>query len=146
MLTNKAKYGLKAMLFLADQPPEHGVRGADIASHENIPKKFLDLILLDLRDHGLVTAKKGVKGGYQLALPADKISVGQIVRILDGPLAPLPCVSRTAYKRCPDCDDEAACRVRRLMAQVREALSDILDNATLASMRGQPEHVLNYEI
>lgn len=147
MLTNKAKYGLKAMLYLADHAANGGVRGADIAAAENIPKKFLDAILLALRDHGLVTAKKGIHGGYQLARPANRITVGELVRLLDGPLAPLPCVSKTAYRRCPDCPDEAACRVRRLMADVREALSDILDNATLADLQGrQHERILDYVI
>lgn len=139
MLTNKAKYGLKAMLYLADHVAEGGVRGADIAAAEHIPKKFLDAILITLRDHGFVAAKKGVRGGYQLARPADRITVGEMVRLLDGPLAPIPCVSKTAYRPCPDCPDEAACRVRRLMADVREALSGILDNATLADLQGRAE-------
>ncbi len=148
MLTNKAKYGLKAMLYLADHASTGGVRGVDIAQAERIPKKFLDAILITLRDHGLVATKKGVKGGYQLALPAGQVAVGDIVRILDGPLAPLPCVSKTAYRPCTDCDDEAECRVRRLMAEVREALSDILDKTSLADMQRRPlrQQILDYVI
>jgi Rrf2 family protein len=148
MLTNKAKYGLKAMLYLADHAADGGVRGVDIAQSESIPKKFLDAILITLRDHGLVRTKKGVKGGYQLAVAAERVTVGEIVRILDGPLAPIPCVSKTAYRPCPDCRSEADCRVRRLMAEVREALSDILDHTSLADMQrpATREQILDYVI
>lgn len=148
MLTNKAKYGLKAMLYLADHAVEHGVRGLDIAQAEDIPKKFLDAIMIALRDRGLVVAKKGVRGGYQLARAPTRITVGEIVRVLDGPLAPIPCVSKTAYRPCPDCRSEADCRVRMVMANVREAIADVLDNTSLADMQGRPERerMLDYVI
>lgn len=135
MLSQKAKYGLKALLYIADHAEDRGVRGIDISTAENIPKKFLDLILLDLKAQDLVTSKKGKQGGYQLGRPARLISVGQVVRILDGPLAPVSCVSRTAYKRCADCRNENTCRVRIVMGQVRDAIADILDRTTLADMR-----------
>lgn len=136
MLSQRAKYGLKALLYMADHAADKGVRGADISQSEQIPKKFLDLILLELKAEDLITSKKGKLGGYQLAQPADRISVGQVIRILDGPLAPVSCVSRTAYKPCPDCRTEAACRVRHVMGQVRDAIADILDNTSLADMQG----------
>lgn len=148
MLSQRAKYGLKALLYLADHAAGKGVRGADISAAENIPKKFLDLILLDLKAKDLITSKKGKQGGYQLALPAERIAVGQVIRILDGPLAPVSCVSRTAYKRCPDCRDERTCRVRQVMGQVRDAIADVLDNTSLADMQGarQTDSVLYYDI
>lgn len=136
MLSQRAKYGLKALLYMADHAEDKGVRGMDISQAECIPKKFLDLILLNLKAEDLITSKKGKQGGYQLARRPDRISVGQVIRILDGPLAPVSCVSRTAYKRCTDCRDENACRVRRVMGQVRDAIAEILDNTSLADMQG----------
>jgi len=112
MLSAKAKYGLKAALYLAEQEGLGGVLVADIAETQKIPKKFLDSILLELKNVGLLASKKGKGGGYFLAKPAGKVMVGQIVRILDGPLALIPCVSQTAYRPCTDCASEAACRIR----------------------------------
>jgi Rrf2 family protein len=148
MLTQKGKYGLKAMLYLAEQPPEQGVRGIDIAQAQNIPKKFLDLILLELKRQGLVRSKKGRQGGYQLGKRPEHIPVGQIIRTLDGPLAPVLCVSKTAYRPCPDCTSEAACRIRHLMGQVRDATAAILDQASLADLCKLPiqDFILNYDI
>lgn len=149
MLTNKAKYGLKALLYLARHIGEPVVI-SDIASSEEIPKKFLDAILLELKNGGLLTSKKGKGGGYQLARSAERIKTGDVVRLLDGPLAPIACVSRTAYKPCLDCQDERACAVRALMQKVRDAIADILDNTSLADMMnlaiGPDEFVLMYDI
>lgn len=148
MLSAKAKYGLKAMLHLAEREGQGGVQGADIAATQNIPKKFLDAILLELKNQGLLYSKKGKGGGYTLARPAAKVTAGQIVRILDGPLAPVPCVSVTAYRPCADCGDEAACAVRAVMQKVRDATSEILDNTSLKEMlggRGVPA-IMNYDI
>ncbi len=104
--------------------------------------------MLELKNNGLLRSKKGKGGGYTLARPATKIMVGQIVRILDGPLAPIPCVSQTAYRPCTDCDDENACQVRRVMQKVRDATAEILDNTSLHSMASAsaPPIVLNYQI
>lgn len=148
MLSSKAKYGLKAMVHLARFGDEGAVLIADIAQAETIPKKFLDAILLELKNRGLLTSKKGKGGGYALARPADRIMVGDIVRILDGPLAPVPCVSRTAYRRCSDCCDENACAIRAVMGEVRDAIAGILDTTTLASMAHdkKPEPILMYDI
>lgn len=134
MLTMKGKYGLKAMVHLAGLPPQELAGGLDIAERNRIPKKFLDAILARLREAGLVEAKKGKGGGYRLARPATKINVGDIVRILDGPLAPIPCASRTAYRRCDDCRDPTRCEVRLAMTEARDAIAAVLDRKSLADM------------
>ncbi|MGX7703614.1 RrF2 family transcriptional regulator [Methylobacterium sp. Gmos1] len=139
MLTNKGKYGLKAMVHLAGLSPGARVGVAEIAEAHRIPKKFLDAILGDLRNAGFVHSKKGPGGGYALARPAEEIRVGHVVRALDGPLAPLPCASRTAYRPCEDCADEAACAVRLAMLAVRNSIAGILDNLSLEQMRAMPQ-------
>ena len=133
MLTNKGKYGLKAMLHLARLQEDEIAQVAQIAKANNIPKKFLDQILADLRRVGLVHSKKGKSGGYALAKPANEIPVGQIIRAIDGPIAPFLCASVTAYRPCDDCDEEV-CAVRKLMLQARNALAGVLDTQTLADM------------
>ena len=135
MLTNKGKYGLKAMVYLAGVPKGELAQVPDIAGSCTISKKFLDQILAELRHGGLVFSRKGKTGGYALAKPSSEITVGHIIRILDGPLAPLACASVTAYRPCADCEDERECSVRLMMQQARDALSNVLDNRTLAEMR-----------
>lgn len=134
MLTRKGKYGLKALNHLASLEPGELAFVGEIASSNNISKKFLDAILGELRNAGFVQSRKGKDGGYRLARPADEIKVGHVIRILDGPLAPIPCASRTRYQPCDDCD-EATCKVRHLMLEVRQAIADVLDNRTLADVR-----------
>ncbi|MCI0468301.1 MAG: Rrf2 family transcriptional regulator, partial [Beijerinckiaceae bacterium] len=112
MLTKKGKYGLKAMVHLAGRPAGEATLVNDIASANGIPKKFLDTILGELRNAGFVFSKKGKGGGYTLARPAEEIMVGHVVRVLDGPLAPIACASKNSYRRCEDCDDEDHCCVR----------------------------------
>jgi Rrf2 family protein len=148
MLSAKAKYGLKATLYLAEREGEGGILVADIAESQRIPKKFLDTILLELKNNGLLSSKKGKGGGYMLARPSSKVMVGQIVRILDGPLAPVACVSQTAYRPCADCSSEEACLIRRVMQRVRDATADILDNTSLRDMATAPRPpvMLNYDI
>jgi len=131
MLSQKAKYALKAMLALARQNNGDLLQAGDIAEQQNVPRKFLELILLELRKQGLVHSHRGKHGGYMLAKPADTITFGQIVRIMDGPLAPIPCASLTGYRRCLDCADEKSCAIRRAMREVRDAAARILDNLTL---------------
>lgn len=130
MLSRKAKYALKAMTRLASLAEGELGQAGDIAARENIPKKFLDLILIELRRHRLVTSYRGQQGGYILAKPASEITLGQIVRIIDGPLAPIACASVTAYRPCPDCNVKK-CPVRMSMRKVRDAASGVLDNLTL---------------
>lgn len=148
MLTRKGKYGLKALVDLAFQPAGQLAFVNDIAQRNNIPKKFLDAILADLRNAGFVQSRKGKEGGYRLARPAEEIRVGHVVRVLDGPLAPFPCASRTRYEPCEDCD-EATCQVRHMMLEVRNAIADVLDNRTLAEMRDasadEPLDMLQYK-
>lgn len=139
MLTNKAKYGLKAMTHLAGVPPGQTALIADIASANQIPKKFLDAILGDLRNAGFVHSKKGKGGGYMLARPPSEISVGDLVRALDGPLAPIQCASKRLYRRCDDCADESHCAVRLVMLEARDAIARVLDNTSLEKMRGLSE-------
>jgi len=132
MLSQKAKYAIKALLVLAKAPDDQPSTARDISIQQNIPKKFLDLIFFELRRHGLVVSMRGREGGYALAAPAAQISIAAIVRAVDGPLAPLPCASVRFYRRCDDCKDEKTCEVRRLMREVRDAASAILDNTSLA--------------
>ena len=134
MLTARGKYGLKAMVHLAQLKPDTTAQATEIASVEGIPKKFLDAILGDLRKAGLITAKKGPGGGYALAGRPREINVGTIIRSLDGPLAPIACASRTAYEPCADCKDVKRCAVRITMTTVRDAMSDVLDRLTVADM------------
>lgn len=131
MLTKKGKYGLKALVHLARLAPGESVVVTEIATTNNIPKKFLDTILLELRNNGILRSKKGAGGGYSLARPAADIRIGQAIRALDGPLAPILCASRTAYQPCDDCADPETCQVRLSMTDVRDAISDILDTMTL---------------
>jgi Rrf2 family protein len=138
MLSQKAKYAIKALLNLARAPEGELVQANDVAERQNIPRKFLDLIFFELRRHGLVQSTRGRDGGYMLALPAAEISIARIVRAVDGPLAPLPCASVAFYRRCDDCDNEKTCEVRRLMREVRDAASAILDNTSLAEAAGLP--------
>jgi Rrf2 family protein len=132
MLSQKAKYAIKALLVLARAKDGSIVQVNVIAEKQNIPKKFLDLIFFELRRHGLIQSTRGREGGYCLAVPAADISMADIVRAVDGPLAPLPCASVNFYRRCSDCSDEKTCEVRRLMREVRDATSAILDNTSLA--------------
>lgn len=138
MLTRKGKYGLKALVHLAALPEGRLAFVTDIAEANNIPKKFLDGILGDLRKAGFVRSKTGKEGGYMLARPAEEIRVGHVIRVLDGPLAPIACASRTAYQRCDDCPNEKKCTVRLMMLEVRNAIATILDHRTLAEMRDLP--------
>lgn len=139
MLTNKGKYGLKAMIHLARLRAGEVAQASDIAEAHSIPKKFLDQIFAELRKAGLIHSRKGKTGGYALARPAEDIAIGHIIRVLDGPLAPIACASISAYRRCDDCTDEEACAVRRLMIEARNALSRVLDTRTLADVRAWGE-------
>jgi Rrf2 family protein len=138
MLSQKAKYAIKALLTLARAGDGDLVQANDVAERQNIPRKFLDLIFFELRRHGLIQSTRGREGGYMLALPAAEISIARIVRAVDGPLAPLPCASVAFYRRCDDCDNEKTCEVRRLMREVRDAASAILDNTSLAEAASLP--------
>lgn len=139
MLTKKGKYGLKALNDLARLPPGGSALSSEIAARNNIPKKFLDTILLELRNAGIVRSKKGPGGGYALSKPATEIQIGHAIRTLDGPLAPIRCASRTAFEACDDCNDPEACEVRRSMTLVRDAMAEILDGMTLDVFSRTPD-------
>lgn len=138
MLSKKAKYGLIAVIHLAKKKDRKPVLISEIAETGRIPKKFLESILLELKREGMLGSKKGKGGGYYLARPPELIRVGRLVRILDGPLAPLPCVSETAYEKCEECRDESSCEIRGVMKQVRDAIAGILDSTTLAEITKMP--------
>ncbi|PKR87790.1 Rrf2 family transcriptional regulator [Pleomorphomonas diazotrophica] len=134
MLTKKGKYGLKALVHLARSEPGKAVQVAEIAARENISKKFLDAIMRDLKNAGFVRSWKGPGGGFALSRPPAEISIGPVVRALDGPLAPIACASRTAFQPCDDCGDLSTCSVRIVMTEVRDAMAEVLDRTTLADM------------
>lgn len=134
MISKKTKYGLKALVYLARQYDKGPILIADLAREENIPKKFLEAILLALKNSGILQSKKGKGGGYYLGRHPSKITFGQAIRIMEGPLAPVPCVSETAYAKCTECENEQTCGIRLVMKDVRDAIAGILDNTTLADV------------
>lgn len=147
MLTNKAKYGLKALMYMASNTEKDNILLVEIADAQNIPRKFLHAILRELRNSGFVKSKKGPGGGYTLAQGALSARVGDIVRELDGHLAPIACASRNYYHPCTDCRDVATCRVRLAMLKVRDAMAEVLDRMTLAEMATlKPEAGTDLEI
>lgn len=135
-LSKRGEYGLRAMIQLAHPAPDGSIvvmQINDIATLEKMPVKFLEQILLTLKNAGLLQSKRGMTGGYYLAKPAEDIMLGQIVRILDGPLAPIRCVSQMAYEPC-GCPDEKSCGLRMVMGDVRNAIAGILDYTSLADI------------
>ena len=152
MLAQKSKYGLRALLVLAKEYGQGPVLISDIAHREALPQKFLELILLELRNHGILGSKKGKGGGYFLARRPELVHLGEVLRVLEGPLAPLPCVSKTAYVRCAECRDERTCGIRMVMKDVRDATARILDQTSLADILKRVElavegkEALNYAI
>jgi Rrf2 family protein len=132
-LTKRGEYGLRAMIDLgiAQEVGRPLLQIAELAEKENIPIKFLEQILVELKEAGYLDSKRGKKGGYFLKMPMDTIKIGDVVRRMEGPLAPIPCVSQNFYERC-SCPDEAHCGLRILMLDVRNAISNILDRYTLA--------------
>jgi Rrf2 family protein len=131
-LSKRGEYALRALLLLARET-DRDVRLAEIARREKIPPKFLEQIFLDLRGADLLRGRRGPDGGYRLGRPARSITLGEVVRRLDGPLAPIPCASRNAYAPCT-CPDEATCRLRGVMIEVRDAIARILDGTTLEDL------------
>ena len=134
MLSNKAKYGIRALMYLAAQPAGRPVLIREIAEKESLPKKFLEAILLEFKSAGILHSRPGKGGGYMLNRPAKSVTLGRVIRLMDGPLAPIPCVSQTAYAPCRDCVDEAACAIRAVMKEVRDATAKVLDETTLADL------------
>jgi Rrf2 family protein len=142
MLSQRGRYALKAMIHLA-RNADGARQVSGISAEENIPRKFLEAIMSELRRAGLVDSARGKLGGYRLSRPADLITFGEVIRVTDGPLALIPCASRNFYRRCDDCPDEAACTLRRIIARVRNEVSEVLDRTTLAdALAGADEAVL----
>ena len=131
MLSKKTKYGLKALTYIARKRCKDPVLISEIAKNENISQKFLESILLTLRKNGLLGSKKGKGGGYYLIKEPDDISMASIIRVLEGPIAMLPCVSLNFHEKCNDCPDEDACTVHELMIEVRDNTLKVLENKTL---------------
>jgi len=136
MMSKRCKYALKALLLLARRRGEGNLATQEIARSEHIPKKFLELILLDLKRAGYVGSKQGVGGGYSLIKPAEGITLSEIYRLFDGAIALLPCVSEKFYEACADCTDEANCRLKHTFAQIREQSYQLMAKITLQTMLG----------
>lgn len=134
MLTQRSRYALRALIFIARANGVAPVPISMIAADQKLPRKFLEAILLELKNGGLVTSYRGKLGGYRLARPAGQISFGEIIRQIEGPLALVPCVSVSAYQRCVDCFEEATCVIRKTMIEVREQTANILDHTSLADL------------
>ncbi len=135
MLSSKAKYAVRALALLAERDrPGHWTQMADIAGFERIPRKFLETILVELRGHGIVESRRGAQGGHRLLRKAKDISVADIIRLVDGPLALTPCASQTRFRPCVDCVDVRQCRLQSLMRTARDAVAGVLETCSIADL------------
>ncbi|QKZ11603.1 RrF2 family transcriptional regulator [Spirosoma sp. KUDC1026] len=135
MISKKAKYALKALKVLTEEYGKGPVLISYISAKENIPKKFLEAILLELRNHGILQSQKGKGGGYLLRVDPGRVNLAQVLRVIDGPIAPTPCVSFNFYVKCDDCEDEIACALKPVMERVRDANLGVYENTTLLSFQ-----------
>jgi Rrf2 family protein len=140
MISKKTKYALKALEHLTRHSGEGPILISELAEAETIPKKFLEAILLSLRKGGILQSRIGKGGGYSLALDSKRITIGSVVRILEGDIAPVQCLSDTSYTRCEECADESSCGTRLVMADVKKAMATVLDSVTLADMLERSEN------
>jgi Rrf2 family protein len=138
-LTQKAKYALKALIFLSKERERGAILIAEISERERIPRKFLESILLELKNHGLLQSKMGKGGGYWLNKDPKEIFFGQVIRIFDGALAPIPCTAHRYYRRCEECIDENTCEIRKVMYEVKSAILNVLDKTSIADTLNMPE-------
>lgn len=138
MITNKAKYALKSLIALARRYGQGPMVIEEIAQQEHIPRKFLEAILCELKNAGLLQSRKGKGGGYELSKHPAEINMASVLRIIDGPIAPLPCVSLNFYAPCADCADEVSCRLHRTLALVRDANLAVMEKTFLADMARLP--------
>jgi Rrf2 family protein len=137
MITQKMKYALKALLVLADEAEKGKLEALtieEIARRSDTPKRFLEHILLEIRNAGVIASTRGRSGGYSLIKKPAEVSLSELLRMIDGPIAPLPCLSRRAYQRCDDCSDEATCRIRKVFAEVFWSYLVIIESLTLEDM------------
>jgi Rrf2 family protein len=130
-LSKKSDYALRAMIYLSMKYQKGAVQIKEISAKENIPQKFLENILLTLRKVGILNSKMGLKGGYELARSPDLITLGEVIRVLDGAIAPVNCVSKTSYEQC---SEEVTCVIRSVMMDIRNAITNVLDTMTFADM------------
>ncbi len=143
MISQKARYALRALIVLArGYPRGEPLMIGQISAQQAIPKKFLEQILLDLKRSGIVASRRGRMGGYVLLRPPENVTFGEVLRLIDGPIAPLPCLSLIAYRRCNDCVDEDSCEIRRVFARVAGATRDVLDRTSLADAVNLPAGVV----
>ena len=142
MLTKKMKYALKALLTLADEAEKdvpEALTIEEIARRSGTPKRFLEHILLEVRNAGVIASIRGRSGGYSLIKKPSEISISELLRTIDGPIAPLPCLSRRSYQRCEDCEDEKTCRLRRMFGQVFWSYLILIESLTLEDLLNQGE-------
>ncbi len=140
MISKKAKYALKALKVLAEKyESKQPILIADIAEQQSIPKKFLEAILLELRNNGVLHSQKGKGGGYQLRMSPESVTIAKIVRIIDGPISPMLCVSLYFYGKCDDCADEKTCTIRPIMEKVRDANLAVYEHTTLRDLMEKDE-------
>jgi len=142
MISQRAKYALRALVALVEAPADDPLMISEISRKKAIPKKFLEQILLELKRHGLVESRRGRLGGYVLARAPEKITFGEVLRLIDGPVALLPCLSKIAYRRCTDCADEGTCEIRHVFARVAIATREVLDTTSLADAVKVPGELL----
>lgn len=145
MLSKKAKYGINALVYLAKKYEQGPLLIGDIAKHENIPKKFLEAILLDLKNAGILGSKKGRGGGYYLIKSPDEVNMADVVRLFDGAIAFLPCVTHRYYERCEECKDEKTCGIRRLFKEVRDQTVSLLKNNSLSDIIAREQMSIEQE-
>ena len=141
MISQRARYAFKAVVALARAKPGEGLQIRQLSEQEKLPRKFLEQILLTLKAAGYITSRRGRDGGYELLKPANLIYIGPMLRAVDGPIAPLPCLSRTAYRRCDDCRSEAACELRIAFAMAYSDYLAALENTTLAQVMSEADHI-----
>lgn len=132
MISQKAKYALRALVALARVTRGETKMIGEISREQAIPKKFLEQILLELKRAGFVASRRGRTGGYELIKAPDLIMYGEVLRLIDGPIAPLPCLSKIAYRKCEDCREEASCEIRHVFERVTLATREVLDRTSLA--------------
>lgn len=134
MLSKKTKYAINALVYLSKKPAKQPILISEIAEHENIPQKFLEAILLDLKKAGILASKKGKGGGYFLLKSTNDVNMADVMRLFDGPIALLPCVTHKYYQKCDECVDEETCGIRSVFLEVRNQTVDLLKKATLAEI------------
>lgn len=144
MISNKARYAFRALLAIASAKEGEATTSAEVARRYSIPHKFLEQILLDLTKNGILASRRGKSGGYFMLRPADTVSFGEVLRLFEGPLAPLPCLSRQSYRRCEDCVSESTCGIRREFGRAYDASRQVLDSRTIGDALNDTPNDLPY--